>query len=263
MNQIQIFNNPQFGEIRTAGTSEQPAFCLVDVCTALNLSPSKVGQRIEDDVLSKYPIVDALGREQIANFINEDGLYDVILDSRKPAAKQFRKWITSEVIPSIRKNGGYIATNESDTPETIMAKALLIADETMKKQKALIDQQQATIRQQGPRVLFAQAVETSNRSILIGELAKILNQNGINIGQNRLFEVLRTNCYLGQRGEFYNIPSQKSMELGLFEIKKTTISKPDGTTLVSTTTKVTGKGQIYFVNKFLKHFQGLKQAQSI
>lgn len=263
MNQIQIFNNPQFGEIRTAGTSEQPVFCLVDVCTALNLSPSKVGQRIEDDVLSKYPIVDALGREQIANFINEDGLYDVILDSRKPAAKQFRKWITSEVIPSIRKNGGYIATNESDTPETIMAKALLIADETMKKQKALINQQQATIRQQTPRVLFAQAVETSNRSILIGELAKILNQNGINIGQNRLFEVLRANCYLGQRGEFYNIPSQKSMELGLFEIKKTTISKPDGTTLVSTTTKVTGKGQIYFVNKFLKQIQVSKQTQSI
>lgn len=262
MNQIQIFNNPQFGEIRTAGTSEQPVFCLADVCSALNLSPSKVGQRIEKDVLSKYPLETA-GGTQLSNFVNEDGLYDVILDSRKPAAKQFRKWITSEVIPSIRKNGGYIATNESDTPETIMAKALLIADETMKKQKALIDQQQATIRQQGPRVLFAQAVETSNRSILIGELAKILNQNGINIGQNRLFEVLRARGYLGQRGEFYNIPSQKSMELGLFEIKKTTISKPDGTTLVSTTTKVTGKGQIYFVNKFLKQIQASKQAQSI
>lgn len=129
---IQVFNSPQFGEIRTAGTSEEPLFCLSDVCSVLGLRQGDVKQRLDDGVVSTQPIIDALGREQQANFVNEDGLYDVILDSRKPQAKAFRKWVTSEVLPAIRKTGGYIATKSDDTPEEIMARALTIAQATKK-----------------------------------------------------------------------------------------------------------------------------------
>ena len=129
---IQVFNSPQFGEIRTAGTSEEPLFCLSDVCSVLGLRQGDVKQRLDDGVVSTQPIIDALGREQQANFVNEDGLYDVILDSRKPQAKAFRRWVTSEVLPAIRKTGGYLATKQDDTPEEIMARALTIAQATKK-----------------------------------------------------------------------------------------------------------------------------------
>ena len=211
----------------------------------MGLTPKFVNQRLSDEVVSNHPILDSLGREQLALFVNEDGLYDVILDSRKPEAKQFRKWITSEVLPSIRKTGGYIKTEETDDAETILAKAILVAHETIERQKRQLLAQE-------PRVIFAKAVETSSRSILIGELAKILNQNGISIGQNRLFAILRSRGYLGQRGEYYNIPTQRAMDMGLFEIKKTSILRSNGYSSVQTTTKVTGRGQIYFINKFLK-----------
>lgn len=133
--EIQIFQSEQFGNVRVAmSESNEPLFCLADVCQVLDLTPSKVAQRLEDDVLSKYPITDSLGREQQANFVNEDGLYDAILDSRKPEAKQFRKWVTSEVLPSIRKHGAYMVTTEEDTPETIMAKAVIYAEKKIKEQ---------------------------------------------------------------------------------------------------------------------------------
>lgn len=258
MNGIRIFNSPQFGVIRTAGTSEQPLFCLADVCHCLGLSAKGVNQRLGDEVISNYPIVDNLGRTQQALFVNEDGLYDVILDSRKPQAKAFRKWVTSEVLPAIRKTGGYIATRAEDTPEEIMARALTIAQATLAKRderlnllEAENEKQKRQITEEAPRVLFSKAVETSKRSCLIGELAKILQQNGINIGQNRLFKWLRENGYLCNKGEMYNQPTQKAMELGLFEIKQTVINMPDGSVVVKSTTKTTGKGQVYFVNKFL------------
>lgn len=149
---IQVFNSPQFGEIRTAGTSEDPLFCLSDVCSVLGLRQGDVKQRLDDGVVSIQPIIDTLGREQQANFVNEDGLYDVILDSRKPQAKAFRKWVTSEVLPAIRKTGGYLATKPDDTPEEIMARALTIAqatlakrEERLKQLEAQAEQQQATI----------------------------------------------------------------------------------------------------------------------
>lgn len=149
---IQVFNSPQFGEIRTAGTSEDPLFCLSDVCSVLGLRQGDVKQRLDDGVVSTQPIIDTLGREQQANFVNEDGLYDVILDSRKPQAKAFRKWVTSEVLPAIRKTGGYLATKQDDTPEEIMARALTIAqatlakrEERLKQLEAQAEQQQATI----------------------------------------------------------------------------------------------------------------------
>lgn len=263
-NSIQIFNSPQFGEIRTAGTSDNPVFCLSDLCRALGLSAKGVNQRLDKEVISNYPL-ETPGGVQQALFVNEDGLYDVILESRKPEAKKFRKWITSEVLPSIRKTGGYIAAGVEDTDEEIMARALLVADATIKRKderiaqlqaenetaQKQIEEQQSKIEQDAPKVLFADAVSTSQRSCLVAELAKILKQNGVDIGQNRLYGWLRSNGYLGARGLYYNQPTQKSMKLGLFEIKQTTITKPDGTVLVATTPKITGKGQIYFVDKFL------------
>lgn len=232
-------------------------FCLADVCKILELRQGDVRQRLSDGVVSTQPIVDSLGREQQANFVNEDGLYDVILDSRKPEAKAFRKWVTSEVLPSIRKHGAYMTelTLEKalSSPDFLIQLATQIKDE---RQKRIEAEHKSSILQSvndvmRPKALFADAVATSSRSCLIGELAKVLQQNGVSIGQNRLFDWLRKHRYLCERGESYNKPTQKAMELGLFEIKTTTINKPDGTILVSTTTKCTGKGQIYFINKFL------------
>ena len=136
---ITLFQNPQFGEVRVSELNNEPVFCLADLCKILDLTPSKVSQRLSDDVLSKYPIVDSIGREQFANFVNEDGLYDVILDSRKPEARAFRKWITSEVLPAIRREGGYIVVENEDTEADIMARALLIAQSTMERQKQRIE----------------------------------------------------------------------------------------------------------------------------
>lgn len=268
-NSIQISNSPQFGEIRTAGTSDNPMFCLSDLCRALGLSAKGVNQRLDKEVISNYPLATAGGVQQ-ALFVNEDGLYDVILESRKPEAKKFRKWVTSEVLPSIRKTGGFIAAGVEDTDEEIMARALLVADATIKRKderiaqlqaenetaQKQIEEQQSKIEQDAPKVLFADAVSTSQRSCLVAELAKILKQNGVDIGQNRLYGWLRSNGYLGARGLYYNQPTQKAMKLGLFEIKQTTITKPDGTVLVATTPKITGKGQIYFVDKFLSRKGG-------
>jgi len=185
-------------------------------------------------------------------FIDEPNLYKCIFQSRKPEAEHFVKWVTSDVLPSIRKHGGYISTFTDDTPELIMARALQVADATIKNYQFKIESQQKQIEQDAPKVLFADAVVTSDRSVLVAELAKILTQNGINIGQNRLFEWMRKNGYLCSKGDYYNLPTQMAMDLGLFEIKKSVINRPNGVVLTTTTTKVTGKGQIYFVNKFLK-----------
>lgn len=252
MNDIQIFKNSAFGEVRVTEVDGEPMFCLADVCKMLDLgNPSQVKSRLSDGVISNEVILDSLGREQVAAFINEDALYDVIFDSRKPEARAFRKWVTSEVLPAIRKTGGYIATKKDDTPELIMARALMVAKDTIDRAQDRIRSLEAENAVNAPKALFADAVASSDRSCLISELAKILRQNGVNIGQNRLFAWMRDNGFLCSKGEYYNQPTQRAMEMGLFEIKKTSITKPDGSVLVTTTTKVTGKGQIYFVNKFL------------
>lgn len=248
--EIQIFSNPQLGEVRAIELTNEPMFAATDVCRILGYS--NTSKAINDHTEFDERYNKSLERGGSMLFINESGLYSLIIRSNKEEAKRFKKWVTSEVLPSIRKTGGYIATSENDTPETIMAKALLIADETIKRQTKQLEEQR-------PKVLFAEAVETSNRSCLIAELAKIIKQNGIDIGQNRLFDWLRNNGFLCRYGESFNQPTQKAMDLGLFEIKKTTITKPDGTILVNTTPKVMGKGQVYFVNKFLyKKHRGQK-----
>lgn len=251
MQSVQVFNNPAFGNIRVAGTEANPQFCLTDVCKALKLSAKGVNQRLGDEVISNYPITDKLGREQQALFVNEDGLYDVILDSRKTEARQFRKWITSEVLPTIRKHGAYMTDDALhkaiQNPDFLIQLATELKNE---KQKRLVAEKK--IQETRPQVIFADAVTASSDSILVGELAKLIKQNGVDTGQRRLFKWLRGNGYLCKKtGECFNEPTQYSMELGLFEIKKTVIQKPDVSAIISKTVKVTGKGQVYFVNKFL------------
>lgn len=252
MNEIKIFQNEQFGQIRiVVNENNEPLFCLLDLCNSLGLSNNrKVKSQLDDDVTLSYPILDNLGREQEATFVTEAGMYTVILRSDSPKAKPMQKWVTNEVLPSIRKHGAYM-TNETlekalTSPDFLIQLATNLKEEKQKRIEA-----ESKIQQDAPKVLFADAVSTSQRSCLIAELAKILQQNGVNIGQNRLFSWMRDNGYLCQKGDYYNQPTQKAMKLGLFELKKTSITKPDGSVLVTTTTKVTGKGQIYFVNKFL------------
>lgn len=272
--EIQVFRNSLFGEIRTTGSADNPLFCLSDVCKAVGLTTNGISRRLSGDVISNHPISDNFGRVQKALFVNEDGLYDVILDSRKAEARKFRKWITSEVLPSIRRQGGYMVAKVEETPEQLMARALTIANATLQRQNAMLadmekknmaltmanetlaeknSESEQVIEQLKPGAAFANAVATSAQSCLIGELAVILKQNGVDIGQNRLFEWMRKNGYLCSSANLsrYNQPTQKAMDLQLFEIKKTTITMPSGETIVKVTPKVTGKGQIYFVNKFL------------
>jgi prophage antirepressor-like protein len=250
MQAIQIFNNPSFGNVRVAGTEVNPLFCLADVCKALGLSAKGVNQRLGDEVISNYPIADSLGRTQQALFVNEDGLYDVILDSRKPEAKQFRKWITSEVLPTIRKHGAYMTDNIIEKtlsdPDYLIQLATTLKQERQQRIEA-----ERKVAEAQPAVTFTQAVSGSASSCLIGELAKLIDQNGYPMGERRLFRWLREKGYLGTKGERYNIPNQRYIEQGLFELKKGTRSGNNGVMHTTITSKVTGKGQVYFVNKFL------------
>lgn len=256
MQAIQIFNNPSFGNVRVAGTEVNPLFCLADVCKALDLQPSAVMRRLDDGVISNNPITDNLGRQQVANFVNEDGLYDVILDSRKPEAKQFRKWITSEVLPTIRKHGAYMTDNIIEKtlsdPDYLIQLATTLKQERQQRIEA-----ERKVAAAQPAVTFTQAVSGSASSCLIGELAKLINQNGYPMGERRLFKWLRENGYLGTKGERYNIPNQRYIEQGLFELKKGTRSGNNGVMHTTITSKVTGKGQVYFVNKFLTNKEAI------
>ena len=260
MEEIKIFENAQFGQIRTAVTEiGEPLFCLVDLCKAIEISNSRnVAARLDEDTVQTLDTTDTMGRMKQIVFVSEAGMYEVILRSNSEKAKLFRKWVCCEVLPSIRKSGGYMVARADETPEQLMARALEVAHETLARRDAALKQAetknfelQCENEQLKPGATFAKSVETSKHSILVGELAKIIRQNGVEIGQNRLFEVLREKGYLCKKGEMYNQPTQKALDMKLFEIKKTVIQKPSGETIVTTTTKVTGKGQIYFVNKFL------------
>lgn len=250
MNEIQTFHYLS-NEVRTIQRDGEPWFVLKDVCNILHIgNAADVYNRLDDDEKGVGQI-DTLGGCQKMNIINESGLYNVILRSDKPEAKPFRKWVTSEVLPTIRKHGAYM------TPETI-EKALTDPDTiiqlatTLKEERAARLALEAQAQADKPKVLFADAVATSKTSILIGELAKLISQNGISIGQNRLFAWMRDKGYLIRRkGSDYNMPTQRSMELGLFEIKETVVAHADGRTSTNKTPKVTGKGQQYFINLFL------------
>lgn len=247
MNNLQIFKNEEFGEVRTIQKNDIPYICLADVCKILEIgNVSQLKSRLKEDGVITNEVIDTLGRKQQATFINESNLYKVIFQSRKPEAERFTDWVTNEVLPSIRKNGGYITGQETLSDDELIQKALVVATNKLKERERQLAEQR-------PKVLFAESVQASKTSILIGELAKIIKQNGYDIGQNRLFEWLRNNSYLiNRKGMDYNMPTQKSMNLGLFEIKETTITHSDGHISISKTVKVTGNGQVYFINKFLK-----------
>lgn len=246
MNQPQLFNF-KGQQVRTVTINNEPYFVATDVTKILGLTNTTVAlSRLDEDERSKFN----LGRQGKANVVNEYGLYELIIASRKSEAHEFKRWITHEVLPSIRKHGAYM------TPQTI-EKALLSPDTIINLATQLKEEQeqrkhlQEENEQMKPKALFADAVSTSNSSILIGQLAKILRQNGVSIGQNRLFAWMRKHGYLGTRGSNRNVPTQRSMELGLFKTKETVINHSDGHTTVNITTKVTGKGQQYFIQKFL------------
>lgn len=256
-NEIQVWNY-ESSEIRTVQVNGEPWFVLADVCKVLELSsPHKVADRLENDERNQIPVTDSLGRYQNTAIINESGLYTVILRSDKPQAKPFRKWVTSEVLPSIRKHGAYMTDQALEkaltNPDFLieLATQLKAEQEQRRRLETTVAAQNKQMEQDKPKVLFADSVTASSSSILIGELAKLIKQNGVDIGQRRLFEWMRTNGYLIKRkGSEYNLPTQRSMEQGLMEIKETSVVHT-GYTTISKTPKVTGKGQVYFINLFL------------
>ena len=253
MNSLKIFENPEFGSIRTLELNGEPWFVGKDVAEVLGYSNTQKAIRDhvdEEDKLTERIVLAGQNRDVI--FINESGLYSLILSSKLPTAKAFKRWVTSEVLPAIRRTGGYIPTTQQMSEQEIMARAVQISMNTIKHQKEQLDKQAEQLEQQAPKVLFADSVASSSSSILVFDLAKLLKQNGVNMGGNRLFAWLREHGYLVKRkGSDYNMPTQKSMNLGLFEIKESTHTHADGHTTVNRTPKVTGKGQIYFVSKFL------------
>lgn len=251
MGDLKIFTNEEFGEIRTSVVNSEPMFCLSDICKSLGLSqPSKVKERLNEKGVRTIPTLTS-GGEQNLLYINEPNLYKAIFQSRKESAERFTEWVTSDVLPSIRKNGGYIAGQETLSDDELLSKALLVAHNKIAERDKIIEQKQARIEQMKPKAIFADAVATSRTSILIGDLAKLICQNGYQIGQKRLFEWLRNNGYLCKSGLSRNMPMQRYVEQGLFEVKESNVQNPDGSVRITRTTKITGKGQLYFVNKFL------------
>lgn len=254
MNELQIFKNPEFGQVRTVVIDGEPWFVGKDVAVALGYSASRnaIAAHVDDDDKLTHRF-SASGQSREMTIINESGLYSLILSSKLPTAKQFKRWVTAEVLPAIRKTGGYIANTETMTDAEIMSKALLIAKQTIESREQRIQFLESETERMRPMEVFANATAASDTSILVGELAKLIKQNGVDMGQNRLFKWMRENGYLIKSGAQRNMPTQKSMNLGLFEIKERNVANPDGSVMIVRTPKVTGKGQIYFVNLFLKN----------
>lgn len=245
MNELQVFKNQEFGSVRTLVINDEPWFVGKDVARALGYADTKKAvQRHVDDEDKGRDETPTPGGTQNMVIINESGLYSLVLSSKLPSAKKFKRWVTSEVLPALRKTGNYQIKELSG--QELMAKALIEAQSVL----AAKDKQ---IEEMKPKALFADAVATSHTSILVGELAKILKQNGIDMGQKRLFAWLRENGFLIKRkGTDYNMPTQRAMDLGLFEIKEGSYVNGSGVNITTKTPKVTGKGQQYFINKFLQ-----------
>lgn len=244
MTELKVFENPEFGRVRTVSVDNEPWFFAKDVCDALSIATNHVRESLDEDEVSNLRSTE-IGPEfggKAPLIVSEAGLYSLILKSRKPEAKAFKRWITHEVIPAIRKTGGY---HVPQSPEEQMAQGLLAAQK-------LLAEKDKRIEEMRPKEIFADAVSVSKTDILIGDLAKLIKQNGRDIGQKRLFSWLREKGYLIKRkGLDWNMPTQRAMEMKLFRVKETVVTHADGHTTVSKTPKVTGKGQVYFVNKFL------------
>lgn len=254
MEQIQTFTSEEFGSVRTTMINDEPWFVGKDVADILGYSKSRnaIALHVDEDDALKQGLTDSLGRVQETIIINESGLYSLILSSKLPTAKKFKRWVTSEVLPSIRKHGAYATPvtieNIINNPDFGIELLQTLKNE-QKKNKELTAQNEVM----KPKALFADAVASSSTSILIGQLAKILTQNGYKTGQNRLFAKLREEGYLSSRkGKDWNMPQQRYVDQGLFEIKESTHIDSNGVNIMTKTVVVTGKGQVYFINKFIK-----------
>lgn len=241
----QVFSSQEFGTIRAMrGDDGEPWFVAKDVCDALGIATNHLredGRGLDDDEVSTLPNWEGKGAAPL--IVSEAGLYSLVLKSRKPEAKRFKRWVTHDVLPALRRDGAYVASDGTEDDSTLMARALIAAQRT-------IDRNNARIAELEPKALFADAVAASDGTCLVGELAKMLRQNGVEVGQNRLFDVLRSDGFLGKSGSNRNVPTQRAMEMGLFSIKETAITHSDGHVTINRTPKVTGKGQRYFVERY-------------
>lgn len=250
-NEIQRFDFKDAALRTLTDENGEPWFVAKDVCDVLELS--NVGQalaRLDNDEKSSITLNDRTPGNPNRAIVSESGLYALVLASRKPEAHEFKRWVTHEVLPQIRKTGGYIPAGDSDSDEDIMARAVLVAQKTIERKNQQLQAKDAQIKVLEPKARFADAVAASDGTCLVGELAKMLRQNGMDIGQNRLFRLLQADGYLGKSGSNRNVPTQRAMDLGLFRIKETTVTHADGHTTVSRTPKVTGKGQRYFIDRY-------------
>ena len=252
MEEIKTFNSPDFGSIRIVVMGTEPWFVGKDVAEILGYSNTRDALAKHVDSEDKADVAIHDGRQnRYMSVINESGLYSLVLSSKLPTAKKFKRWVTSEVLPSIRKNGGYLTPEKVEevlsNPDTIIKLATDLKEERAKRKEA-----ENRLEEAKPKVLFANAVTESDGTILIGDLAKFIKQNGRDMGQKRLFEQLRNDGFLiKQKCSSYNMPTQRAMDMGLFKVKESSIVQPDGVVRLTRTVKVTGKGQIYFINKFL------------
>ena len=253
MNDIQKFTNEEFGTIRVADNNGEPWFVAKDVCDALGIATNHLRERnrgLDDDEVVSLPNWEGKGSAPL--IVSEPGFYKLVMKSRKPEAKAFQRWVTHEVLPSIRKQGAYVYSNGTESDDVLMARGLLAAQTIIDKKNAVIEGQQREIAELRPKALFADAVAASDGTCLIGELAKMMRQNGVHVGQNRLFEWLRRDGFLGKTGSNYNVPTQMAMERGLFRIKETAVTHSDGHVTVNRTPKATGRGQRYFIDRYCK-----------
>jgi len=247
-NDIQTYSNDALGvTVRTVvDETGEPWFVARDVCDALGIRTDTVrGILEEDEVKETNPNTIGVAGGRAPLIVSEPGLYTLVLKSRKPEAKAFRRWVTHDVLPAIRRNGGYMAARPGETREQLLARALIVADEAMREKDARIAELE-------PKALFADAVAASDGTCLVGELAKMMRQNGVEVGQNRLFAWLREDGYLGRSGSNRNVPTQRAMEQGLFRIKETAVTHSDGHVTVSRTPKVTGRGQRVLMGRYCR-----------
>lgn len=243
----QVFDNQEFGSIRALEHDGRPMFCAKDVAVALGYkdTTNAIKQHCRG-VAFRHPIKDSLGREQNARFITEGDMYRLIASSKLESAKRFESWVFDEVIPALRRDGAYVASDGTEDDATLMARALIAAQRTIERNKARIAEME-------PKAFFADSVSQSSTSVLVGVLAKLLKQNGYDTGQNRLFKTLCADGFLiGTKGRNYHMPTQRAADMGLFEVKESTRTHSDGHTSIERTTLVTGKGQVYFINRYCR-----------
>lgn len=250
---LQLFSSERFGKLRATQIDCEVWFAATDVAKALGYrDANQITRALDDDEKrwSEGTLSECTHSHLGIRLINESGLYRVLMRSQRPEAVPFQRWLAHEVVPEIRRNGGYIATSSEDSDADIMARALLIAQKTIDRKNEFIALHEATIEDMKPKALFADAVADSDGTCLIGELAKMMCQNGLEIGQNRLFKLLQRDGYLGKSGSNRNVPTQRSMDMKLFRIKETAVTHSDGRVTINRTPKVTGKGQAYFIGRY-------------